>query len=240
MSDVNLGPTAQPLLQATALEKSFSVGKSNDLEVLKGIDLTLYRGEMSALLGDSGSGKSTLIQILGTLDRPTAGRVALDGVDLFTLKAREQAVVRNQRIGFIYQFHRLLAEFSARENVMMPLLIGRQTPKIAREKASHVLAEVGLAARLDHRPGQLSGGEQQRVAIARAIVTDPDLLLADEPTGNLDRTTAWSVFELLQTLNQARGLSCLMVTHNHELSHKLDRQLHMIDGRLAGEGEAGR
>jgi lipoprotein-releasing system ATP-binding protein len=227
------------LLQATALEKSFSLGKSNTLEVLKGIDLTLYRGEMAALLGDSGSGKSTLIQILGTLDRPTSGNVTLDGVDIFALKASEQAAVRNQRIGFIYQFHRLLPEFSAQENVMMPLLIGRQSPKIAMEKAAHVLDEVGLSARLDHRPGQLSGGEQQRVAIARAIVTDPDLLLADEPTGNLDSTTAMTVFELLQNLNRERGLSCLMVTHNNELAHKLDRQLHMVDGRLDsydGEG----
>ena len=225
----------QSLLQALELKKSFSLGKNNRLEVLKGIDFSLQRGEMVALLGDSGSGKSTLIQILGTLDRPSSGTVTLDGVDLFKLKAPEQARIRNQRIGFIYQFHRLLPEFSAQENVMMPLLIGRQTPKSAREKAAAVLAEVGLAERMAHRPGQLSGGEQQRVAIARAIVTDPDLLLADEPTGNLDRSTALSVFELLRNLNSQRGLSCLMVTHNHELAQKLDRQVHMTDGRLDAE-----
>ncbi|MBF0356987.1 MAG: ABC transporter ATP-binding protein [Magnetococcales bacterium] len=224
-----------PLLIAKGLKKAFSVGKNSSLEVLKGIDLSIDKGEMVALLGDSGSGKSTLIQILGTLDRPSSGVVTLNGINLFALNPKEQAVVRNQKIGFIYQFHRLLPEFSARENVMMPLLIGRCSPKLAKERAGEILEKVGLAGRLDHRPGQLSGGEQQRVAIARSIVTEPVLLLADEPTGNLDSRTAGSVFELLQKLNQDLGLSCLMVTHNNELAQNLDRQLHMIDGCLAEE-----
>jgi lipoprotein-releasing system ATP-binding protein len=226
------------LLVSTSLTKSFSLGKNNTLEVLKGIDLTLNRGEIVALLGDSGSGKSTLIQILGTLDRPTSGTVALDGVDIFKLNPKKQAQVRNQKIGFIYQFHRLLPEFTTLENVMMPLLIGRIDPKTAKEKAADILEQVGLKDRMLHRPGQLSGGEQQRVAIARSIVTQPVLLLADEPTGNLDRRTAWSVFELLQKLNQDLGLTCLMVTHNNELAQHLDRQVHMIDGSLAVQVDA--
>ncbi|MBF0453750.1 MAG: ABC transporter ATP-binding protein [Magnetococcales bacterium] len=238
MSNESQGSKASLLLQATRVTRSFSLGRNNSLAVLKGIDFSIDRGEMVALLGDSGSGKSTLIQILGTLDRPTEGEVLLDGVDLFALSAREQAAIRNRRIGFIYQSHRLLPEFSAIENVMMPLLIGRQPSQQAREQAKQVLAEVGLDKRLDHRPGQLSGGEQQRVAIARAIVTNPDLLLADEPTGNLDSSTAVVVFDLLKSLNKNRGLSCLMVTHNQELAEGLDRQVHMVDGRLA-QGEEG-
>ncbi|MBF0384163.1 MAG: ABC transporter ATP-binding protein [Magnetococcales bacterium] len=234
MSDVTHG---SPLLVTASLTKSFCLGKNNTLEVLKGIDLTLNRGEMVALLGDSGSGKSTLIQILGTLDQPTGGTVSLDGTDLFKLNRKKQAEIRNQKIGFIYQFHRLLPEFTSLENVMMPLLIGREIPKIAKEKASKVLEQVGLKERLLHRPGQLSGGEQQRVAIARSIVTEPILLLADEPTGNLDRGTAWSIFELLQNLNQDLGLTCLMVTHNNELAQHLNRQVHMIDGCLAAHGD---
>ncbi|MBF0445998.1 MAG: ABC transporter ATP-binding protein [Magnetococcales bacterium] len=236
MSDAALDPS---LLVATSLTKSFCLGKNNTLEVLKGIDLTLNRGEIVALLGDSGSGKSTLIQILGTLDHPTSGSVTLDGIDLFKLNPKKQAVIRNQKIGFIYQFHRLLPEFTTLENVMMPLLIGRLDPKAAKEKAANILEQVGLKERMLHRPGQLSGGEQQRVAIARSIVTQPVLLLADEPTGNLDRRTAWSVFELLQKLNQDLGLTCLMVTHNNELAQHLNRQVHMIDGSLASQEDAG-
>ncbi|MBF0446961.1 MAG: ABC transporter ATP-binding protein [Magnetococcales bacterium] len=229
-----------PLLRATALKKSFSVGRDDRLEVLKGIDLELNRGEMVALLGDSGSGKSTLIQILGTLDYPTSGQVSLDGVDLFALDPVKQATVRNRKIGFIYQFHRLLPEFSAQENVMMPLLINRTPARQAEAKAVEALEKVGLQSRLSHRPGQLSGGEQQRVAIARAIVNEPALLLADEPTGNLDRSTAWSIFSLLAELNKNMGLSCLMVTHNHELAERLDRQILMVDGYLAAVEGASR
>ncbi|MBF0194330.1 MAG: ABC transporter ATP-binding protein [Magnetococcales bacterium] len=235
MSDTALDSS---LLVTSSLKRSFSLGKNNTLEVLKGIDLTLKRGELVALLGDSGSGKSTLIQILGTLDRPTSGSVTLDGVDLFKLNPKKQAQVRNQKIGFIYQFHRLLPEFSTLENVMMPLLIGRLDAKLAKEKACTILEKVGLKDRMLHRPGQLSGGEQQRVAIARSIVTNPVLLLADEPTGNLDRRTAWSVFELLQQLNQDLGLTCLMVTHNNELAQHLNRQVHMVDGCLALQEKA--
>lgn len=220
------------LLEARAVRKSFP-SLSQELEVLRGVDLTLTKGEMVALLGVSGTGKSTLIQILGALDRPTSGTVTVDGVDLFALSQTQCAAFRNRRIGFIYQSHRLLPEFSALENVLLPLLIGRIPRREALVRAEAVLHEVELGHRLTHRPGQLSGGEQQRVAIARAVVTDPDLLLADEPTGNLDRKTAQGVFNLLKKLNNARGLTCIMVTHNQELAADLDRSIHLVDGQLA-------
>ncbi|MBF0110059.1 MAG: ABC transporter ATP-binding protein [Magnetococcales bacterium] len=220
-----------PLLEAQGLTKSFSSG-SRLTEVLKGVDLTLHSGEMSALLGVSGSGKSTLIQILGSLDRPTSGHVFLDGVDVFSLGSRELSRHRNRKIGFIYQFHRLLPEFSAIENVAMPLLIGRLPRNQSLARAEESLSQVGLTHRLHHRPGQLSGGEQQRVAIARAIVTNPVLLLADEPTGNLDQATATQVFSLLKTLNRTMSLTCLMVTHNGDLAKQSDRCFHLENGNL--------
>ncbi len=222
----------QILLEARNVRKSFR-SLSQDLEVLRGVNLTLIKGEMVALLGVSGTGKSTLIQILGALDRPSSGTVAVDGVDLFSLSQTQCAAFRNQHVGFIYQSHRLLPEFSALENVLLPLLIGRIPRKEALPRAERALEEVELAHRLTHRPGQLSGGEQQRVAIARAVVTNPDLLLADEPTGNLDRKTAQGVFNLLRNMNQTRGLTCLMVTHNRELADELDRRIHLVDGQLA-------
>ena len=220
-----------PMLEASNLRKSF--GPTNRrLEVLSQVDIRLQRGEMAALLGASGSGKSTLIQILGSLDRPTSGSVRLQGTDPFALPRQQQAAFRNRHIGFIYQSHRLLPEFSARENVMLPLLIHRTPRHDATDRAEQLLTEVGLGERLDHRPGQLSGGEQQRVAIARALAMDPDLLLADEPTGNLDRATAQAVFELLMDMNRKRALTCLMVTHNAELAAALDRRFLLVDGTL--------
>lgn len=222
-----------PLLQARGLTKSFS-SQSRATEVLKGVDIALYPGEMSCLLGVSGSGKSTLIQILGSLDRPTSGEVFLDGVNVFALSSKELAKHRNLKIGFIYQFHRLLPEFSAVENVAMPLLIGRIPKKQAMIQAQATLTQVGLGHRLSHRPGQLSGGEQQRVAIARAIVTRPVLLLADEPTGNLDRENAKQIFALLRDLNKNLKLTCLMVTHNSELAEQSDRCFYLESGRLMG------
>ncbi|NGZ06484.1 MAG: ABC transporter ATP-binding protein [Magnetococcales bacterium] len=225
---------ATPLLEARGICKYFGPG-SQRLEVLKGVEFTLHRGEMAALLGVSGSGKSTLLQIMGGLDRPSAGTIYMDGADLYALSAERAAEFRNRHIGFVYQSHRLLPEFSALENVMMPLLIGRQSAQRATEAATRLLEEVGLAHRLHHRPGQLSGGEQQRVAIARALVTGPALLLADEPTGNLDRKTALEVFALLRRLNAKRGLACLMVTHNPELAVDLDRRLHLVEGVLTEE-----
>ncbi|MBF0612124.1 MAG: ABC transporter ATP-binding protein [Magnetococcales bacterium] len=219
------------LLTARQVTKHFTTS-AGPIQVLKGVDLTLRRGEMAALLGVSGSGKSTLLQILGTLDHPTSGQVWMDGVDMFAMDARQAAAFRNKRIGFVYQFHRLLAEFTALENAMMPLLIDRQDKKQAMAKAEQALREVGLGHRLHHKPGQLSGGEQQRVAIARAMANHPALLLADEPTGNLDRHTAQDIFNLLRKLNQETGLSCLLVTHNPELAASLDRSFHLVDGNI--------
>ena len=226
-----MSDAARVLLEARGIRKVFGT-PSRSLEVLSGVDLTLARGEMTALLGISGVGKSTLIQILGTLDHPTSGSVHLDGVDLFKLSQPEQARLRNRRVGFVYQSHRLLQEFSAMENVMMPLLIGRVPRERAAALSEEILTEVGLKERLTHRPGQLSGGEQQRVAIARALVTAPDLLLADEPTGNLDRQTAQGVFDMLREMNRRRGLTSLLVTHNPELAAGMDRSVHLVDGRL--------
>ncbi|MEO5377014.1 MAG: ABC transporter ATP-binding protein [Magnetococcus sp. DMHC-6] len=225
------------LLQANQLKRFYRT-PAQTVEVLKGIDLSVQRGEMVALLGVSGSGKSTLLQILGGLDHPTQGQVWLDGVDIFALSHNQRAALRNRRVGFVYQFHRLLAEFTALENVMMPLLIGRLAAKEAKRRATETLKEVGLSHRLDHKPGQLSGGEQQRVAIARAVVTRPDLLLADEPTGNLDRTSAEWVFDLLLGLNRQMGLSCLVVTHNNELADRVQRRIYLSDGLLVAHEES--
>jgi lipoprotein-releasing system ATP-binding protein len=223
-------------LEVKQLVKQFHISDTS-FDVLKGINFTVYRGEMIALLGVSGSGKSTLIQILGALDQPSHGQVLLNGLDIFTLSQQQRAAFRNQKIGFIYQSHRLLPEFSALENVMMPLLIRRTPTTEAKNKALEALSAVGLSDRYLHRPGQLSGGEQQRVAVARAIVTDPDLLLADEPTGNLDSQTTWRIFELLRQLNREKQLSCVMVTHNQELADRLDRRLHLVDGEIVEENQ---
>jgi len=219
-------------IAAKEVYKSFQVG-GGTLEVLKGVDLSIEKGEFVAIVGPSGVGKSTLLQLLGALDRPTAGEILYEGVSLGSLDNGRLARFRNQTVGFIFQFHHLLPEFSALENVMMPLLVARRKPLEARDVAASLLREVGLEARLQHRPGELSGGEQQRVAIARALAMGPKVVLADEPTGNLDTKTGEAAYELLRTLNRERGLTFVMVTHNEGLARRSDRIVSMLDGRIA-------
>jgi len=203
-----------------------------DLEVLKGVSLSIPRGEMVGVVGVSGAGKTTLLQILGTLDRPTSGRVLYGGRDVSGLPEEEMAAFRNRSVGFVFQFHNLLPEFTVLENVMLPCLIARMDPQEARRSAETLLAEVGLTGRLAHRTGEISGGEQQRAAICRALVMEPSVLLADEPTGNLDRRTAGGVVDLLVELNRTRGLSLLMVTHNDRVAERLHRVVRIDDGRI--------
>ena len=218
-------------LQVRNLRKSFRMG-AEELHVLKGVNLSVRRGEFLAIAGPSGVGKSTLLHILGGLDRPTAGEVYYEGVEISRLPEGELAEFRNQTVGFVFQFHHLLPEFTALENTMMPALIGRQPLVRAQEAAKGILQRVGLAERLAHRPGELSGGEQQRVAIARALALSPDVLLADEPTGNLDSKTGEAIFDLLRELNQEQGLTVVLVTHNEWFARRTDRLLRMADGQL--------
>jgi lipoprotein-releasing system ATP-binding protein len=213
------------------LHKSFPMGEQT-LTVLKGIDLTIERGELIAVVGASGAGKSTLLHILGLLDRPSKGTVCFEGQDLFQLSEAAQAEFRNRRIGFVFQFHHLLPEFTALENACMPALIQRREPQEVRQEAIGLLKDVGLGPRLQHKPGELSGGEQQRVAVARALLQKPDLVLADEPTGNLDTHTGDALFALMRELNKARGTTFVIVTHNDKLSAQADRILHMQDGQI--------
>lgn len=205
-----------------------------DIEVLKGISLSIGRGETIGVVGVSGAGKTTLLQILGTLDRPTSGRILFDGEDVTGLSEERLASLRNRKIGFVFQFHNLLPEFTVLENVMLPCRIAGMDKADARRRAEALLSEVGLSQRATHRSGEISGGEQQRVAICRALVMEPSVLLADEPTGNLDRVTAAGVVELLLAINRARGLSLLMVTHNEQVASRLDRLVRIDDGRIAG------
>lgn len=203
-----------------------------ETEVLKDVGFGINAGELVGIVGASGSGKSTLLHLLGALDQPTAGDVFFKGQKLNAMSANKQAKIRNQEIGFVYQFHHLLADFSAVENVAMPLLIGGVPSDKARSQAESMLEQVGLQHRLEHRPSELSGGERQRVAIARAIVNSPALVLADEPTGNLDHKTAIEIYELMRKLNKESGTAFLVVTHDNELAGKLDRCMHMQDGEL--------
>ena len=209
-----------------------------ELHILKGVHLVVRRGEFLAIMGPSGVGKSTLLHILGGLDRPTAGEVYYNGTEISRLPEGDLAAFRNRTVGFVFQFHHLLPEFTALENVMMPALVGRQPLGSAEEKARGILQRVGLAERLAHRPGELSGGEQQRVAVARALVLSPNVLLADEPTGNLDSKTGEAIFDLLRELNREQGLTVILVTHNEWYARRTDRVLRMADGQLWDVGGA--
>jgi len=219
------------VLEAEGLVREFREGAST-LRILDGLELKLARGECVAIVGASGSGKTTLLQILGGLDRPTVGHVRIAGRDLHALDEAERGALRNRSIGFIYQFHHLLPEFSALENVAMPLLVRRLPTAEAKAKAQALLEEVGLGERLTHRPHQLSGGERQRAAVARALVTEPALVFADEPTGNLDGRNAEQVFELMLRLNRERHTTLVVVTHDARLAARMDRVLTLSEGRL--------
>jgi lipoprotein-releasing system ATP-binding protein len=235
----SLARPGAPILSARGIRKSFQIA-DRTLEVLHGVDLDLQRGELLGLMGASGAGKSTLIQILGLLDQPTAGEVFLDDTSAWKEPTADRARLRNEKIGFVFQFYHLLPELSALENVLLPAMIGRSAreyrreAKLLRERARAMLDKFGLAERLEHHPAQLSGGERQRVAIARALFLDPSVVIADEPTGNLDSATGEKVLELLLTEQRERNLSLLLVTHDEHVAARCQRIVHMEDGRVRG------
>jgi lipoprotein-releasing system ATP-binding protein len=237
-SDSTPGRARGARVEVEKLHKSY-VHNGQALKVLWDVDLSLGPGDMVAVVGASGVGKSTFLQLLGTLDLPTSGSIRFDGEELTAMSAARLAEFRNRRIGFVFQFHHLLPEFTALENVMMPVLIQKLPVMVARKQARDILGRVGLSHRLTHRPSELSGGEQQRVALARAMVLEPSLLLADEPTGNLDRATGMAIHELFLELNRERGSTLLVVTHNFDLAQAMPRRLKMVDGgRLVEEAAA--
>ncbi|MDD2761935.1 MAG: lipoprotein-releasing ABC transporter ATP-binding protein LolD [Methylomonas sp.] len=219
------------ILQCQQLTKRYDQGDLN-VEVLKGVDLTIHAGQRVAIMGASGSGKSTLLHLLGGLEKPTSGSVILDGYHLNKIGSSRLSRLRNQSLGFIYQFHHLLGEFTMLENVAMPLLIGKQPIKQAQQQAMELLKRVGLGHRIEHKPGELSGGERQRAAVARALINKPKCVLADEPTGNLDSKTADQIYRLMLELNQELQVSFLVVTHDPDLAGRMDHVLHMEDGLI--------
>ncbi len=230
MAEKETSPSTPVKIQIRGLDKTFWTN-GNRVEVLTGVDLDIFQGETLAVVGASGVGKSTLLHILGTLERPTAGQLLWEGQEVFSLDDKLLAAFRNRKVGFVFQFHHLLPEFNALENVMMPALIARRPQHTAREQAEAILVRVGLKDRLHHRVSTLSGGEQQRVAVARALVLEPEVLLADEPTGNLDPKSGARVQELILDLNRERGLTSVIVTHNLELARVLDRRITLVDGK---------
>ncbi len=230
MLEKEKNPQAPVKIQIRDLSKTFWTN-GNRVEVLTGVDLDIFKGEILAVVGASGVGKSTLLHILGTLERPSAGQLRWDGQEVFSLDDHHLAAFRNRKVGFVFQFHHLLPEFNALENVMLPGLIARMPQPDARQQAEAILVRVGLKERLGHRVSTLSGGEQQRVAVARALVLGPEVLLADEPTGNLDPKSGARVQELILELNRERGLTSVIVTHNLELARGLDRQITLVDGK---------
>ena len=227
------------ILRAEGVDKAFPQGRGGWLPVLHGIDLEIRAGECLAVVGPSGAGKSTLLHILGALDRPTGGRVWFRDEDLFARDDAELARFRNRHVGFVFQFHHLLPEFTALENVLMPARIAGVPRREAERKARDLLDQMGLAERMDHRPSELSGGEQQRVALARALVVEPDVILADEPTGNLDRKTGRAVQDLLLEWNRRTGVTLVVVTHNPELARSMDRVVTLVDGRVVEDERNG-
>ena len=226
-------PQNDALVRVEGLHKRFA-RPEGEVHVLKGIDLEIRRSEAVAVVGVSGAGKSTLLHILGTLEPPSEGIVTIDGVDVGSMGSYNLAGFRNRHLGFVFQFHHLLPEFTALENTMMPALIDRRSRREARDKAAAVLTELGLAHRMTHKTGEMSGGEQQRVAIARAVILEPSMILADEPTGNLDATTSKTVEDILLQLNREKGITLLIVTHNEKLAKRMDCVVNLFDGKVVG------